>query len=492
VATPCTVVWLRRDLRLADNPALAAAADRGRVVPVYVWSPQEEGDWSPGSASRWWLHHSLQALDRDLRERGSRLLLRRGPAARALADLAQDSGADAVYWNRLYDPLLVERDATLERDLRALGLDACSHAGGLFNEPNAIRNRQGTPFKVFTPFYKHCSSLGAPRRPRPRPVQLVSPRRWPRGCALAELALLPDIDWAHGLREAWQPGEAGALRELDRFADADVEHYAEGRERPDICGVSRLSPHLHFGEVSPHFIWHTLAARWPGRAANGLSASVEPYVRQLYWREFAHHLLLHFPHTVERPLAPAFACFPWRDDEKELQAWRHGRTGYPLVDAGMRELWATGWMHNRVRMNVASFLVKHLLGSWTHGARWFWDTLVDADLANNTMGWQWAAGCGADAAPYFRIFNPIRQGERFDPTGAYVRRWVPELAELPATHIHAPWNASARALADAGVRLGQDYPRPLVDHAEARRRALEALARSRGNQDSVAAAPPAM
>ena len=478
---PITLVWFRRDLRLDDNPALAAAAARGRVVPVFTWCPQEEGEWAPGAASRVWLHMSLQALEASLARRHLSLVIRRGDgAARVLLDLARETGATAVHWNRLYEPAVVERDTALKRELRAQGLEAHSHGGALLHEPHTVKTRQDTPFRVFTPFYRHASGLGPPRAPEPAPKPLTGPGKAPRSDALDALGLLPAIDWAGGIRDAWRPGEAGAARELEAFADDAVAHYEQGRDRPAQTGTSRLSPHLHFGEISPRRVWHTLAAAWPGRGDGAVSVQVEPFTRQLYWREFAHHLLFHYPQTAREPLAPKFRRFPWADAPRAREAWQRGRTGYPLVDAGMRELWATGWMHNRVRMNVASFLVKHLLTHWLDGARWFWDTLVDADLANNTMGWQWAAGCGADAAPYFRIFNPVRQGERFDPDGAYVRRWVPELAKLPAGHVHAPWAAPAGVLREAGVTLGEDYPRPIVDHKEARARALAALDKTKG------------
>ncbi len=465
-ASGATLWWLRRDLRLDDNPALAAACARGPVVPVFVWCPREEGRWAPGAASRVWLHHALAALHAALRRHGLRLVVRHGPTLETLAALAAECDASAVYWNRLYDPASTARDTQVKGALRERGLEARSFNGALLNEPWAVASSQGRPFRVFTPFHRHCLSLGPPRSPAPAPGNLPAPRTWPAGDTLDALALLPRIDWAVGIREAWTPGEAGAQRELAVFVDGAAAHYATGRDLPATDGVSRLSPHLHFGEISPHRVWHAV--------------SNEAFTRQLYWREFAHHLLFHFPHTPDEPLYPRYKAFPWREDGPALGAWQRGRTGYPLVDAGMRELWHTGWMHNRVRMNVASFLVKHLLLDWRAGARWFWDTLVDADLASNTMGWQWAAGCGADAAPYFRIFNPVRQGGRFDPGGRYVRRWLPELARLPPEHVHAPWAAPTAVLEAAGVRLGHDYPWPVVEHAAARRRALAALETLRG------------
>jgi deoxyribodipyrimidine photo-lyase len=470
MTTP-SLVWFRQDLRLEDNPALAAAVARGGgVVPVFLWCPKEEGSWTPGAASRWWLHQSLRALDAGLRARGSRLILRRGPARKQLEALALETGAGAVFWNRRYEPVVSTRDEKVQRALRRRGLIAESFNGALLWEPGEVSTRQGRPFRVYTPFWKACSTR-TPPEPEPAPDWLSPVPRRLSSLALEDFDLEPRIDWAAGIRAEWTPGEDGARERLDRFAAEARAAYAGDRDRPDREGTSCLSPHLHFGEISPRSVWHRL------RPASGKSATV--FLEELAWREFAHHLLHHFPHTPAEPLREEFARFPWRRDPAGLRAWRRGRTGYPLVDAGMRQLWATGWMHNRVRMVVASFLVKHLLLPWQEGTRWFWDTLVDADLANNTLGWQWTAGCGADAAPYFRVFNPVRQGERFDPAGDYVRRWVPELARLEAPWVHRPWAAPAGVLRAAGVRLGEDYPAPIVDHATARARALEAYARLR-------------
>jgi deoxyribodipyrimidine photo-lyase len=472
--------WLRLDFRLADNAALAAAVERGGpVLPVYIWSPEEEGEWSPGGASRWWLHQSLAALNASLRARGSRLIIRRGPAFDALCALVNETGAKAVFWNRRYEPAVMARDATVEKTLRQDGLMVESFNAALLHEPWTIRNRSGKPFQVFTPFWKHCLNLPDPAEPLPAPEHLPAPVKWPKSLALGELELEPKIHWAGGLRAAWKPGETGAGENLRRFILRAFDGYPDRRNRPDVVGTSRLSPHLHFGEIGPRQVWHAvrrLAARrgWPTAKWRG-----SPFLAELGWREFAHHLLFHFPHTPAEPLRAGFKRFPWRKSAAQLKAWETGRTGYPIVDAGMRELWATGWMHNRVRMIVASFLVKDLRLPWLGGARWFWDTLVDADLASNTLGWQWTAGCGADAAPYFRIFNPTRQGEKFDPDGKYVRRWCPELAKLPGRWVHRPHEAPADVLTRAGVEPGGTCPQPIVDHAVARRAALAAYARSR-------------
>jgi deoxyribodipyrimidine photo-lyase len=473
-----TLLWFRQDLRLQDNPALLAAMARGGpVVPVYVLDDAGEGAWPAGGAARWWLHHALAALDRGLRARGSRLVLARGRAEAALPALAAATGAGAVYWNRRYEPAVIARDAQIKAALAGEGREARSFAAALLFEPHTVANREGRPFQVFTPFWRRCLEL-----PVAAPVAftasvLPGPAVWPASLELGEFGLLPRRPWAGGLAEAWQPGEAGAAARLERFVAGALEGYAADRNRPDLDGTSQLSPWLHGGELGPRQVWAAVRAR---TVAPGEGARV--FLSEIGWREFAHHLLYHFPHTPEQPLRADFTRFPWAEDPggTRLAAWQRGRTGYPIVDAGLRQLWHTGWMHNRVRMIAASFLVKHLRLPWNLGAAWFWDTLVDADLASNTLGWQWTAGCGADAAPYFRVFAPVLQGRKFDPDGVYVRRWVPELAALPTAMIHAPWDAPADALAAAGVRLGETYPRPIVDHAAARAAALAAFQQIRG------------
>jgi deoxyribodipyrimidine photo-lyase len=373
--------------------------------------------------------------------------------------------------------------------LRTEGLEVQSFNSALLFEPWTVANQEGKPFQVFTPFWRHCLGLNEPAPPQPAPDALPGPARRPKSEPLAAFELEPKIDWAAGLRAAWQPGEAGAQAALRCFLEAAFTGYAQQRNRPDLPGTSRLSPHLHFGEIGPRQVWHGLKA-WAARRGMADAAwRGSQFLAEVGWREFAHHLLFHFPHTPTEPLRPEFARFPWRRHPEGLRAWQRGRTGYPIVDAGMRELWATGWMHNRVRMITASFLVKDLLVDWREGARWFWDTLVDADLASNTLGWQWTAGCGADAAPYFRIFNPVSQGEKFDPQGDYVRRWAPELAGLPAEWIHQPWAAPPEVLARAGVELGRHYPAPVVNHAIAREVALEAWAKIKDAERAGAAEP---
>ncbi len=480
-----TLLWFRQDLRLADNAALAAALARGGpVVPVFVLDEGGEGRWPLGGASRWWLHHSLAALAAGLEKRGARLVLARGDAGAELRRLAAATGAGAVYWNRRYEPDARARDAALKAGLAADGIEARSFNSALLFEPHTIRNKQDRPFQVFTPYWRHCSGLGWPAPvPSETSTGLWGEAPADAGLALADLKLLPTIPWDAGFGAVWTPGEAGAAARLERFLRNEAVHrYDDDRNRPDLDGTSGLSPHLHWGEIGPRQI--VAAVRALGREAGTDPASngARVFLSEVGWREFAHHLLFHFEHTPERPLRPDFERFPWAEDADgaKLEAWRRGRTGYPIVDAGMRQLWATGWMHNRVRMIAASFLVKHLRLPWQGGAAWFWDTLVDADLASNTLGWQWSAGCGADAAPYFRIFAPVTQGERFDPAGDYVRRWVPEIARLPDAFLQAPWTAPAGVLAAAGIKLGQTYPRPMVDHASARAEALAAFKTLRG------------
>jgi len=475
---PTTLLWFRLDFRLADNPALLAATQRGGpVIPVFIWSPDEEGDWQPGGASKWWLHQSLAALDRNVRAAGSRLIIRKGPTLETLVALARETSADMVFWNRRYEPAVIARDAKVKEALRQEGRLSESFNAALLHEPWTIQNQSGKPFQVFTPFWKKCLAQPGPPEPLPAPKHLIAPAKWPKSSALDKLELEPKTNWAEGMQVAWQPGAAGAAQSLKVFLANAFADYSELRNRPDLTGTSRLSPHLHFGELSPRQVWHGLGQMAVKRGLPIAGWRASQFLAELGWREFAHHLLFHFPHTPTEPLRPAFKNFRWRQDAAWLRAWQKGGLGYPIVDAGMRELWATGWMHNRVRMIVASFLVKDLLVDWQAGARWFWDTLVDADLAQNTLGWQWVAGCGADAAPYFRIFNPTSQGEKFDPNGNYVRRWCPELAKLPAEWIHQPDKAPPDILRAAGVELGRTYPRPVISHASAREVALEAFAR---------------
>jgi len=470
------IVWFRRDLRLADNPALATACARhDRIVPLFVHAPDEEGEWAPGGAQRWWLHHSLDALAEAFGSAGSSLVIRRGPTQAALEALVHESGATAVYWNRLYDPALTDRDAGIKQWLQAeAGVEAESFNAALLFEPWTVRTGQGQPYRVFTPFWRQIQKVGLPANLHATPDPLPRVPRGITGDSVASLELLPQVRWDVGLGETWTPGEVGAHERLAFFRNGILADYGSRRDEPGRDGTSALSPYLHFGEIGPRQIVHAIRATEPPDAS-----AAKKYLRQIAWREFAHHLLFHFPRTPTEPLDPKFETFPWRDPRGEaapdLAAWQAGRTGVPLVDAGMRQLWHSGWVHNRVRMVAASFLTKNLQLHWLEGARWFWDTLVDADLASNTLGWQWTAGCGADAAPYFRVFNPARQGERFDPNARYVRRWVPEIAALPDRYIHAPWQAPQKVLDGVGIGLGRDYPHPIADLAASRRAALDAF-----------------
>lgn len=469
----CAIVWFRRDLRLIDNHALTAAAQSGLpIIALYIHALEEEGAWRPGAASNWWLHHSLRALDQRLRQHGGRLLVQAGPSLETLRRVIAFCGASEVHWNRLYEPALVARDQQIKAALKADGVVAESHNAALLVEPWQVQTQTGQPYRVFTPFWRNAVASISDVPPCAIPETLAFASDLPESVGIDALQLLPRIAWDQGMHATWTPGEQGALAHLTDFLE-EVEGYAQARNRPDLPGTSMLSPHLHFGEISPRQI--LAALQRVARDAPGYMERVEPFVRELGWREFAHHLLFHFPATTDLNLNSNFDAFPWAEvDPALLAAWQQGRTGLPIIDAGMRELWHTGWMHNRVRMIVASLLTKNLRYHWRHGARWFWDTLVDADLAANTLGWQWSAGTGADAAPYFRVFNPVLQGERFDPDGNYVRRYVPELARVPASHVHKPWTLKPSEQATFGITGA--YARPVLDLARTRDSALAAYA----------------
>ena len=466
---PIALIWFRNDLRLGDNPALEAALARGyAVVPVYVHAPHEEGDWAPGAASEAWRARSLAALQAALRKRGNRLRCVHGSSLEALLALARACGAEAVFWNRRYEPAIELRDSVIKRALREAGLHAESFNGALLREPWDVQTRQGDPYKVFGAFWKTATATrGAPRLSlAPETVPAGAPSDDDHDATGPEsLPLAPRRGWDADFWNDATPGEAGAARALQDFIAQGLPDYAAARDRPACNGTSRLSAHLHFGELSVQRVVAAVEASAAPRAA------IDAFVRQLGWREFAHHLLHHYPHTAERNLDARFDALQWaKPDPGLLAAWQRGRTGIPIIDAGMRQLWQTGWMHNRVRMLVASLLTKNLRMHWSHGARWFWDTLVDADLANNTLGWQWVAGTGADAAPYFRVFNPVLQAQRFDPDGRYVRRWLPELSGLPDAALFAPW-LHPEALRQHAPR----YPRqPIVDLGASRQAALVA------------------
>jgi deoxyribodipyrimidine photo-lyase len=450
------IVWFRQDLRLSDNPALLEAASSGRpLLCLYVLDDETPGDWKMGGASRWWLHHSLTALDKRLKDRGGRLVLRRGAGEKIIAALARETGAALVVWNRCYEPFAVTRDAAIARALEQDGVVAESFNGALLHEPWETATKAGKPFRVFTPFWNAMRQASVPK-PRQVPHRMRFGDRVASD-RLADWRLLPSHpDWATGFEGI--PGEDAAHDALHDFLD-HIAVYGQARDRPGQDGTSRLSPHLHWGEISPRQVWHAVRTHPRHDGA-------EAFLRELAWREFCAQLLYHHPHLPAVPLDGRFNAFPWRRSEKDFRAWTRGLTGMPIVDAGMRQLWQTGWMHNRVRMIAASLLIKHLGIHWRRGEEWFWDTLVDADLANNAANWQWVAGCGADAAPFFRIFNPVLQGEKFDPRGDYVRRFIPELADVPDRYVHRPWEAPAPPA---------DYPVPIVDLAAGRARALDAF-----------------
>ena len=469
MATKPTIVWFRRDLRLDDNPAWNWAIKQDSpIIAVYIHAPQQEGIWQRGSASNWWLHHALNDLDAQLNEHGSRLILRASQnPLETLTQIIETHDVGAVTWNRCYEPNQVRHDTTAKKSLQNLGIETYSANGSLLLDPLSIRNKSGKPFQVFTPFWKHCRAIELSKPETLRCSHFVSDVV---SDSLESLKLLPTIPWDKTMTSFWSPTRKGALSLL-KDAIHKSKHYENLRDIPNTDGTSRLSPYLHFGQISPQEFFHVVREQCPDRekADTGI-------LRQLYWREFAAHLLYHFPHSQDHALKSEYDRFPWNFNEDYLRAWQLGQTGFPIVDAGMRQLWQTGWMHNRVRMIAGSLLVKHLLQPWQEGARWFWDTLVDADLANNSMGWQWVAGSGADASPYFRIFNPIIQGKKFDPTGEYVKKWVPELAGLSKDQIHTPWEVTPIELADAGVTLGKEYPYPVISHEDGRQAALDAYA----------------
>ena len=460
------IVWFRHDLRLADNPALAHACQTGApVIPLYILEETENNNRSLGAASLWWLHHSLKSLQTDLEKHKNLLILKKGKALTILTNLIKETGANQIFWNRRYDGPGIAIDRYLKKHFTDQKIICASFNGALLNEPWDIKNKQGTSFKVFTPFWKHCLAHKSPDHPLPVPEKILKATSVDASVQLESWNLLPTRpNWAKGFESMWRPGEAPALQHLDHFLNEGLTTYKERRNTPsEENGTSLLSPYLQWGNISPRQIWHAVQPYLVSHSHD--SASLHCFLSELGWREFSYHLLYYFPHLAEKPLRQNFAEFPWDTNPEALKKWQKGLTGYPIVDAGMRQLWHTGWMHNRVRMIVASFLIKHLLLPWQQGEEWFWDTLVDADPASNSMNWQWVAGCGADAAPYFRIFNPMLQGEKFDPKGDYVRRWVPELKGVETDWIHEPWKSPKPI---------KGYPAPVVDHIAARNRALTA------------------
>ncbi len=468
------ILWFRQDLRLADNPALQAAAETGApLLPVYILDDDNAGDRKMGAASRVWLYHALSDLNNSL---DGQLYLAKGNAAQIISTLTKETEAQAVYWNRCYEPWRIDRDTKIKKDLESQNIDAKSFNGSLLWEPWDVLKNDGTPYKVFTPFYKKgCLSKAPPREPLPTPKNL-NYFEYKSDSALDDLNLLPpahENGWEKTIIQNWDISEQGAQQRLHDFLKDGLQNYKDGRNEPAGNNVSRLSPYLHFGQISPNTAWYAAQERG---TMEGWERDRDHFLSELSWREFSYSLLYHFPTLPWENLQPRFNDFPWHEERSgDLKKWQQGQTGYPIVDAAMRELYETGYMHNRTRMIVGSFLVKNLLIHWHRGEEWFWDCLFDADLANNSASWQWIAGCGADAAPYFRIFNPITQGEKFDPDGAYVRRFVPELKDMPKEYIHKPWEAPPLTLQEAGVELGKTYPHPIVDHKEAREKALKAF-----------------
>jgi deoxyribodipyrimidine photo-lyase len=469
------LVWFRRDLRLHDNHCLRIAAQEGmEIIPVFVWNPWEGGDWKLGEASRWWLGQALKALNQSIGQLGGELILKVGPAERIIPEMAQSLRAETVFFSRAYDPAGRRTQDLLESRLQEDGTGFQSFNNSLLSEPWEIQNGSGNPFQVFTPFWKKTKARVHSKIVSISWNDLNFSKETKSQLALDQTAIIPSHNWHDKLAAHWDVSESGAQKLIQRIPEEVAPEYERRRNHPEIDGTSRLSPYLTWGMASPRQVW--AAVDELDQSKGNESKRDSQFLAEIGWREFSHHLLYHFPHLTDQPLRKKYENFPWREDKDNFDNWRRGKTGYPLVDAGMRQLWETGWMHNRVRMVVASFLVKHLLLPWQEGAKWFWDTLVDADLASNTQGWQWAAGCGADAAPYFRIFNPFGQGEKFDANGQYVREWIPEISKLPPKWIHQPWSAPPEERIKAEVSLGKDYPMPIVDHTMARHRALAALA----------------
>lgn len=464
------IVWFRQDLRLSDNPALYYAAQKGSILPLYILDDHHAQQDKMGAASRYWLHHSLLALDKSLDDK---LSFYQGDAQQILLEIIQKYSVQAIYWNRCYEPWRIKRDQEIKKALKEKNIECTSFNSALLWEPWETIKKDGTPYQVFTPFYQNCLKSSAPRLPLAQieKSQLIKDTK--DATTLMDLQLLPTIPWNEKLTPYWQIGEQGAQKQLSEFIENSLNNYREGRNFPAKQSISRLSPHLHFGEISPHQIWYSLQAHsvWDKEERNAAH-----FIRELIWREFSYNLLFYHPTLPYQNLQTKFDLFPWEKNTVFLQAWQKGQTGFPLVDAGMRELWQTGYMHNRLRMITGSFLVKNLLLHWHHGAHWFWDCLVDADLANNSASWQWVAGCGADAAPYFRIFNPVIQGEKFDSAGQYTRHFVPELAHLPDRYLFRPWEAPSDVLQKAGITLGDNYPKPIVSLPDSRKKALAALA----------------
>ncbi|MGJ8681995.1 cryptochrome/photolyase family protein [Paraglaciecola sp.] len=461
-------MWFRQDLRLRDNPALSFASEQGTIVPLYIADSSCPQPFQLGAASKWWLHHSLQSLDQSL---DNKLHCKSGDAQQVILDFVKTHSIQCVVWNRCYEPWQIKRDTQIKQALKEMGVTVKTFNGSLLWEPWEVLKKDQTPYKVFTPYYRNgCLRVQSPRMPSPEPQTLSIDYLQQEDMGVSSLNLLPSINWHTQIDKLWAPGESGASERLSQFLPNHIKQYKSARDIPSLLGTSGLSAHLHFGEISPNQVWFAVLHSVQG---NTEQEGVDCYLSELGWREFSYYLLYHFPTLPDKNFSPKFEHFRWRNDPASLKNWQQGQTGIPIIDAGMRELWQTGTMHNRVRMLVGSFLVKNLLIEWQQGAAWFWDCLLDADLASNSASWQWVAGTGADAAPYFRIFNPVTQGQKFDSRGDYIRKYCPELNDLPDKYIHNPWDAPAEVLTSAKVRLGKDYPAPIVDLKLSRQRALD-------------------
>lgn len=466
------ILWLRNDFRLNDNLALSKAAEFSHLLPVFVWDEDDKNPWKLGGASKWWLSQSLSLFKKRLQELGSDLILLKGSTETELLRLAKETKASSLLWNRRYDPSEAKKVQSLVKALKEEKIQVETFSGSLLCTPEELLKKDGSPYLVYTPFWKNfLSKYKVKKLEKPRSLPPIPEDYIYRGYEVEELCLLPDLTWHKAFHHYWKPSEKEALKQTRSFLKKGLTSYHSKRDLPAVKGTSKLSPYLHFGEIHPQRILWLVAEEF-GDLKKIADANIVQFSKEILWREFSYHLLNHFPKTPNQPLRESFKKFPWKKNKRLLTAWTRGQTGYPIVDAGMRQLWKTGWMHNRVRMITASFLVKHLGIPWQEGAKWFWDTLVDADLASNTQGWQWTAGCGADAQPFFRIFNPMTQGEKFDPKGSYISSWCPELSKVPPKWISRPWEAPDEVLNKAGVSLGKDYPHPIVDHKEARGKAL--------------------
>ena len=469
-----SIYWIRQDLRLHDNPALKVAVNNGAIVPIYILDDFNSGEHKLGSASRIWLHHSLEKLNKQFK---NKLHFFNADPLKIISEICETEKINKVFWNRVYEPWSIQRDKKIKETLNLKGIETNSFNGSLLWEPWEVLKNDGTPYRVFTPYYRRgCLNAVGPRIPTkaPQKIQYYEFQKI-KSLDIESLNLLPTHNWKNKIIKKWNVGEKAAEQRLEEFISFELNGYKEGRNFPNKKNVSRLSPHLHWGEISPNTIWHKISNLQHLEINN--FEDTDTFLSEMGWREFSYYLLFYFPDLPRKNLQKKFDNFSWDNNSLFLKAWKSGLTGYPIIDAGMRELWSTGYMHNRLRMIVGSFLVKNLLLHWHEGEKWFGDCLVDADLASNSAGWQWIAGCGADAAPYFRIFNPITQGLRFDPNGDYTRRYIPEISMLPNKFLFNPWDAPNEVLKESNIKLGETYPKPIVDIKISRAKALSTFAK---------------